>query len=388
MTETKIQLPEEIKNDLNLHTSDELQVKIDGDRIVIEKLENIQSGQNISLRWFLVPSILASIAFFIYFKFYEKINYISFTGANTVSISTMTIVLGLLTGIISFAIFFIKGKRNAQKNLKNIYWRNFPVLLISFAVMLGMVLLAIFWLFSIIFEGAKFDIYTSTFLFFIFVAVINYLMIYFAVTITPTRIITLFTVVIIGGVFMAMISNRNLQWWQVNLSFLGTANAASSWQFNLTLILSAFLLLTLTDYIFSVLKENMPKNTGLMILRVLMTITALSLAGVGIFPNNKDTYWHILHDKSANMLVYMIVIMIIGLRWLLPNVKKEFLTISYGIAALLVVADVLFQNVGYLSLTAFELIAFILAFAWILLLFQNLQSLSGIAIKAYDVILE
>ena len=300
----------------------------------------------------------------------------------------MTIVLGLLTGIISFAIFFIKGKRNAQKNLKNIYWRNFPVLLISFAVMLGMVLLAIFWLFSIIFEGAKFDIYTSTFLFFIFVAVINYLMIYFAVTITPTRIITLFTVVIIGGVFMAMISNRNLQWWQVNLSFLGTANAASSWQFNLTLILSAFLLLTLTDYIFSVLKENMPKNTGLMILRVLMTITALSLAGVGIFPNNKDTYWHILHDKSANMLVYMIVIMIIGLRWLLPNVKKEFLTISYGIAALLVVADVLFQNVGYLSLTAFELIAFILAFAWILLLFQNLQSLSGIAIKAYDVILE
>lgn len=132
----------------------------------------------------------------------------------------------------------------------------------------------------------------------------------------------------------------------------------------------------------------MPKNTGLMILRVLMTITALSLAGVGIFPNNKDTYWHILHDKSANMLVYMIVIMIIGLRWLLPNVKKEFLTISYGIAALLVVADVLFQNVGYLSLTAFELIAFILAFAWILLLFQNLQSLSGIAIKAYDVILE
>ncbi|OFI47952.1 DUF998 domain-containing protein [Floricoccus penangensis] len=388
MTETKIQLPEEVKKDLNLHSSDELQVKIDGDRIVIEKLENIQSGQNISLRWFLVPSILASIAFFVYFKFYEKINYISFTGANTVSISTMTIVLGLLTGIISFAIFFIKGKRSAQKNLKNIYWRNFPVLLISFAVMLGMVLLAIFWLFSIIFEGAKFDIYTSTFLFFIFVAVINYLMIYFAVTITPTRIITLFTVVIIGGVFMAMISNRNLQWWHVNLSFLGTAKAASSWQFNLTLILSAFLLLTLTDYIFSILKENMPKNTGLMILHVLMTITALSLAGVGIFPNNKDTYWHVLHDKSANMLVYMIVIMIIGLRWLLPNVKKEFLTISYGIAALLVVANVLFQNVGYLSLTAFELIAFILAFAWILLLFQNLQSLSGIAIKSYDVILE
>ena len=72
MTETKIQLPEEIKNDLNLHTSDELQVKIDGDRIVIEKLENIQSGQNISLRWFLVPSILASIAFLYTLNFMKK----------------------------------------------------------------------------------------------------------------------------------------------------------------------------------------------------------------------------------------------------------------------------------------------------------------------------
>ena len=38
-------------------------------------------------------------------------------------------------------------------------------------------------------------------------------------------------------------------------------------------------------------------------------------------------------------------------------------------------AVVLFQVVGYLSLTAFEIIAFVLAFAWLLLLLQKLVNI-------------
>ncbi|WEV45181.1 DUF998 domain-containing protein [Streptococcaceae bacterium ESL0687] len=389
MSEKSIKLPEELKEDLGLKTDDRLIVSVDGSRLIVEKENSIEKNQSISLRWFLLPSFIASIVFFVYFKFYEQVEYIPFTGGNTTSVSHMTIILGLLTGIISFTIFFVKGKRSQQKNLKNIYWRSLPVLLISFAVMLVLGLMGIFWIFGIVFEGAKFDIYTSTFLFLIFTGIINYLMIYFAVTITPRRIISLFTLVIIGGVFLSMITNSNLQWWQINFSFLGTSNATSAWQFNLTLILSAFLLLALTDYIFSILREVLPKNRRLQILRILLTITALGLAGVGFFPNDKgSSYLHYMHDKSANLLIYMIVIMIIGIRWLLPNIKREFLIASYVIGILLVVANLLFANVKYLSLTAFEIIAFFLAFAWILLLFQNLQSLSSLNIKDYELIVE
>ncbi|WEV60674.1 DUF998 domain-containing protein [Streptococcaceae bacterium ESL0729] len=389
MLEKSIKLPEDLKADLGLKTNDRLTMSVDGSRLIVEKENSIEKNQSISLRWFLLPSILVSLVFFAYFKFYEQVEYIPFTSGDTTAISHMTIVLGLLTGIISFTTFFIKGKRSQQKNLKNIYWRSLPVLLASFAVMLVLGLMGLFWIFGIVFEGAKFDIYTSTFLFLIFISIINYLMIYFAITITPRRIISLFTLVIVGGVFLSMIANSNLQWWQINFSFLGTSNATSAWQFNLTLILSAFLLLALTDYIFSILKEILPKNRRLQILRLLLTITAFGLAGVGFFPNDKgNSYLHYMHDKSANLLIYMIIIMIIAIRWLLPDVKKEFLVISYGIGVLLVVANILFSNVRYLSLTAFEIIAFFLAFAWILLLFQNLQSLSSLNIKDYELIVE
>ena len=56
--------------------------------------------------------------------------------------------------------------------------------------------------------------------------------------------------VIISGVLLAMATNSNKKWWQVNLSFLGTENANDAWGFNLTLILSAFIFFAFVDYLF------------------------------------------------------------------------------------------------------------------------------------------
>lgn len=107
----------------------------------------------------------------------------------------------------------------------------------------------------------------------------------------------------------------------------------------------------------------------------MLTMTAISLGAVGFFPNNGQGRLHELHNLAANWLVYWIILLILGIRWLLPRVTREFLTVSYGIAGTLLVANFLFQTIGYLSLTAFEIIAFFLAFSWILLLVQNIRKL-------------
>lgn len=382
----KVSLPKELDDDLSILDQEIISVKKEHQRLVIEKKKTPFETQNVSLRWFLLPALMCSVIFFIvFFTWGDK--QISMTG--DFSIATATMLLGLISGSFSFISIFINRKRK-EKNpeLSDIQWRNVPTIIGAFIVILMLGILSFFWIIGMMFEGASFDIYTATAIFFIFTAIINYLMIYAAFSFTSSMIVTILIVVIIGGVFFAMLTNSESRWWQHNFSFLGTNEAASSWQFNLTLMLSALLMVALIDYLFVNLKKSGYSGFKVASLRVLLTMVAISLGGVGFFPNNGTGQLHALHTKAAEMLVYLIVILIVSIRWILPKVTKEFLTISYGIAAVLVACNFLFQNIGYLSLTVFELLAFGLALSWILLLLQHIQQLAHLTNAVYEIRIE
>jgi hypothetical membrane protein len=386
MKEYKVSLPKELDDDLSILDQEIISVKKEHQRLVIEKKKTPFETQNVSLRWFLLPALMCSVIFFIvFFTWGDK--QISMTG--DFSIATATMLLGLISGSFSFISIFINRKRK-EKNpeLSDIQWRNVPTIIGAFIVILMLGILSFFWIIGMMFEGASFDIYTATAIFFIFTAIINYLMIYAAYSFTSSMIVTILIVVIIGGVFFAMLTNSESRWWQHNFSFLGTNEAASSWQFNLTLMLSALLMVALIDYLFVNLKKSGYTGFKVASLRVLLTMVAISLGGVGFFPNNGTGQLHALHTKAAEMLVYLIVILIVSIRWILPKVTKEFLTISYGIAAVLVACNFLFQNIGYLSLTVFELLAFGLALSWILLLLQHIQQLAHLTNAVYEIRIE
>lgn len=386
MQEYKVSLPKELDDDLSILDQETISVKKEHQRLVIEKKKTPFETQNVSLRWFLLPALMCSVIFFIvFFTWGDK--QISMTG--DFSIATATMLLGLISGSFSFISIFINRKRK-EKNpeLSDIQWRNVPTIIGAFIVILMLGILSFFWIIGMMFEGASFDIYTATAIFFIFTAIINYLMIYAAYSFTSSMIVTILIVVIIGGVFFAMLTNSESRWWQHNFSFLGTNEAASSWQFNLTLMLSALLMVALIDYLFVNLKKSGYTGFKVASLRVLLTMVAISLGGVGFFPNNGTGQLHALHTKAAEMLVYLIVILIVSIRWILPKVTKEFLTISYGIAAVLVACNFLFQNIGYLSLTVFELLAFGLALSWILLLLQHIQQLAHLTNAVYEIRIE
>ncbi len=97
------------------------------------------------------------------------------------------------------------------------------------------------------------------------------------------------------------------------------------------------------------------------------------MAAVGYFPNNA-TYHH-LHTRFAGYLVYIIIVLIVSVPILLPKVTKDLLLTSFAIGGVLVGLQFGFQEVHYLSLTAFEMSAFILAFTWLVLLFNHLEGL-------------
>ncbi len=365
-----MQLPQRVVDFYEIKEGDIANISLESSNIIVSFPES-KKRDIIPQKSFLIPAFVASILFIIY-NLYNSQRLIPLVG--NMSTATFIMSIGLISGMINFTYFFFKSKKGViQINTKLISMRTYPTIVISFTIILFFILLVFFRFIGYLFDGIEFDIWTSAFINFVFVALINFAMVNIAFTLTTKTILNALMYTIIGGVMIAMATNSELQWWQYNFSFLGTPEANNSWNFNITLIFSALLMIALVDFQFVNLGQVVEPTKKLLALRILLILTAVSLAGVGLFPYNDNPIFQAIHNRTAENLVYLIIILIIAVRWLLPNVSKDFLKLSYIIGATLFVLNILFQGIGYLSLTAFELFAFIFAFTWLFLLFQEIE---------------
>ena len=340
-------------------------------RLILQTTNDSDHRSRREFLWSLGVALLSGIIFLLYFCVKDQ-RQVPLSGGY--SISSAIIIFGVVLGMVLFSVFFIKARQKSDnRTLKNIYWRNFPTIILAVGLILALSLLGIFWVFELIFPDISFDPVTSSLFVLIFCFFINYMMIQAAGIISPFALTTVFTIVIISGVIISMVTNGNRHWWEYNLSFLGTDLAHNAWQFNLTLIISALIMIVLVDYLFVSLGPNY-RSWRLLILRGLLTLTAVCLGSIGIFTNNQR--FHFIHDQIASSLAYLVLAMIIGIKWMLPQISREFQVFSYVMGIILVAVSLAFKPIDYLSLTGFEMLSFFAVFGWILLLFQNLQFLA------------
>ena len=383
MAKIKISVPDELVEKYDLHNDDDFKITARNGEIRLKKKNHDSNKRQFNVIWILIASILTSIAFWIFINAMH-LHQVPLVGTN--SIASGLIVFGGLSGMILFSAYFISNRKKITVAYSaKTFWRTFPVIVISFVLILSLVLMGIAWGLSRLFTGITFGHVVAMMLFFVFVTTINYIMVRIGLAVNYGILTTIMILVITSGTVVSMASNgRN--WWQHNLSFLGTKHANNSWQFNLTLVFSSLLMVALVDYIFVSLRAVVKNTWRTITLRTILTVTALDVGAVGLFPNNAN--FHVLHDKVAGYLVYLIIILIIGIRWLLPEVGKRFLALSYGMCVGLVVIDLMFKPLHIISLTAFELIAFILAFGWILILFDTMIGIVEDEDDKYDVKIE
>lgn len=291
---------------------------------------------------------------------------------------------GIIT-FVGFILGYLRGQKAMQpqeqlKLSKPKLIFNCLTLAIAYTIIAVVITAVAIFAISEAFKGVTMPTTSSALVVGIFAALTVYAILNTSVRLQSSDIVNALTLFIVGGVFASMATAQNPYWWQINFSSLGTTGNVSAYAFNITLVLSGLLLLCLTDYLLSDLQLIVHGTKAAVAYRteavkVMFIFISLCLAGVGLFP------WDIhplLHTGSAYLLVVGFATMVIALKWLVPNLSKSFFANSYIILAVLLASFALWQPLHYFNQTAFELIAFSLTFAWLVLFLRNVTNLKNL----------
>ncbi|GFH41771.1 ABC transporter permease [Lactococcus hodotermopsidis] len=374
-----IELPEEIARQLTEEVAGKenaLILETRDDKFVIKLTDNVSgSRQNFSLHRLLIPSLLSWFAALIAFIM-TKQEQIILTGDEIVTVGNVTLAFGAVTGFFSFLVAYIKSQHIKLKRHWLTKLRETLTLTVTYTLVILAIAAIIFYVMRHTFNGVSFDPVTASLFVLVFSAIMNYFMISAAVSVRVSDLINMLFTTSIGGIFLAMAMNSQKDWWQINFSFLGTARATDNWQFNFTLVFSALILLTITDYLFSEFSRSSYYTAKARVVRFFYYLLALLIACVGIFPANIGSWTRLVHNWAAYGIVMSIGVLILLLKWLLPDISKEFMIVSAVTMGLLILAAILFKGVHYLSLTFFEIISFAIAFVWLVMLINTMQEMT------------
>ena len=370
-----IEVPDTLSEVLNGDEDDLILEAVDNGFLIKLKSASMSNRQNFSLRHLLMPSLFTWLMALMTFLITQK-SQISFTGDDVISVAHASTVFGIFTGFISFILAYRKTPHARNKQSWLTKMRETLTLSLTYSLVTLAVTVMTFYIMRHTFSGVSFDPVTASLFVLAFSAVINFVLISSAVSVKVSNLITMLFVTFIGGVLVAMALNNQRDWWQFNFSFLGTYEAKKHWEFNMTLIFSALILLTITDYLFSEFSQSTYYTKKSTVVRFFYYLIAVLIACVGIFPANSYSWTMTVHNLSAFGIVICIIVLILLLKWLIPDISKEFLVFSAITLGLLMLSAFLFLGIHYLSLTFFEIIAFVIAFIWLVMLINAIQDLS------------
>ena len=298
------------------------------------------------------------------------------------SIGNTVLILGIILSLILFVPSYLFGlKAHSEKLSKKQLVFNIVTLSVATSIMTILVTAIGVALVSLAFKELTLDRYISSVIVGVYAGLVVYLLVPASININTNSIVRIFSVVMVCGMLLSMITSTDPLWWQINFSSLGSLTGPSAKVFNFTLLLSGMVLITMSFHLLDDIRKlmvsdsNISKSTRINILKGLFIFIGICMAGVGIFTYAKDP---LMHNLSAYSMVMGFGIIIIGLKKILPFIDATFLVNSYFTLLVIAICYFLFARVGYLNLTAFELLAFGITFSWLVLFVRKITSLQKI----------
>ncbi|BCW66933.1 hypothetical protein NicSoilB4_16960 [Arthrobacter sp. NicSoilB4] len=237
--------------------------------------------------------------------------------------------------------------------------------------------LALFAIFQRAFVGAVLYPLAAAILVGVTGAVSTYIAYLSAVTMNAYRLAALLAVFLVTGVLTSMLTAEDPQWWQENLSALGMSSDVSGVAFNVTLIVAGIVVTTLAGYSTRTLESTADTASERRRARQLqggIVLIGVLLACVGLFPVDEQ-FW--LHTAAASGMVVVFGTLIVRMRSLVPSIPATFNVLGLVFLAVIAFAVVMYFPFAYYNLTAVELIAASLVFAWLIVLIRNLAAVDA-----------
>ncbi|MEE1621028.1 hypothetical protein ACQ7DA_06245 [Zafaria sp. J156] len=253
----------------------------------------------------------------------------------------------------------------------------------SIAVMSALV---VFRLFQEAFFGLTVDTIAGTAMLAIAAGIAGYTGFTSGAQLTTASLSVLLAVFMASGMLVSMIFAENPLWWHSMFSELGTGQAGTTsfWTFNTTITVSGIILTTLAAFI----TRDLRQWTGLLdardaaagrkrrrvvrprpsVVRVCLLASGICMAGIGLFPVN---LFDPVHSFFVRALAAILLVLLLGAPVWLPGFPRAFYFISVVAVAGLAAAAYLWAPLGYYNLTAFELAAAGIVFAWLVVFIRT-----------------
>lgn len=253
----------------------------------------------------------------------------------------------------------------------------------SIAVMTSLVL---FRLFQQAFFGLTVDTVAGSTMLAVSAGVAGYFAYTSGARITAATLSVLLAVFMASGMLISMLLAENPLWWHSMFSELGTGQAGvtSFWTFNTTITTSGVILTTLSSFITRDLRRwtelldvrdernGRPRRRFLRprpsVVRACLVASGACMAGIGLFPVNT---FEPIHTGFVRVLALILVVLLLGVPLWLPGFPGAFYLLSVIAVAALAGAAVLWHPLRYYNLTALELGAAGIVFAWLVVFIRN-----------------
>ena len=194
--------------------------------------------------------------------------------------------------------------------------------------------------------------------------------------VTSESIALLATLQLFTGTMASMVSSPDASWWQLHFSQLGNEAGQSGYRFNVSLIITGFVLIALSNYIGNDVRHGLvardaddPKLVRL--LSWLFAAIGICMAIAGAVPDAENIVVHV--GAASGMLVVFAVLVFVSLRRIV-DVPRELAVFSLIVVVGIVVAVLLWVPFGYYNLTGTEFMAASLLFAWLTVYVRTLAA--------------
>lgn len=268
-------------------------------------------------------------------------------------------------------------------------------LLVVHASIATMSALVLFRLFQQAFSGLTVDPVAGTVMLAVSAGVAGYFGYISGARITAIALSVMLAVFMSSGMLVSMLYAENPLWWHSMFSELGTGQAGltSFWTFNTTITTSGIILTTLSAFITRDLKQwadvvaaakrhdeagarRWHRTLGVHrllrprpgVVRACLVAGGVCMVGIGLFPVNT---FEPVHTFFVRVLAVFLLVLLAGVPLWLPGFPKAFFLLTYLAVVALVAAAALWRPLQYYNLTALELAAAGIVFAWLVVFIRN-----------------